>query len=212
MVSGPLGEAVFADNLAGPGFGVSFIACAETVCLRTSPGDGSRVVAPGSTFKPTLFSPTPGFAPFQFYDGGTATILGVTYAGSGSQVPGPNSVLFLAGASPLAFDATFEAPPFLPGSPFNTTLTAPFSFSGELVLGVAGEFPNPFFDLHLSGQGIATINLVGGICSQSTPDLCGWFVNGSSYDFSPVPEPASLFLLGTALTGMRVLAARLRRR
>src|SRR5262245_3413449 len=95
--SGPVGDVVLADSLAGPGFDLSFLACGEGVCLRTSPGDASKVVAPGSTFKPTVFQASPDSAPFQFYDGGTATILGVTYSGSGLIVIGPNSILFLAG-------------------------------------------------------------------------------------------------------------------
>jgi hypothetical protein len=199
IAEGAFGDDVFA-TVAGPGFNLSFLACAEASCVRTSPGDPGRVIAPGTVFKPTSFAALSSFGP-SIFDSATATILGVTYTHQPFPL-GPNSIQFLGGTSPLVFDATFQTPSILPITSQSITLTSPFSFSGEFLIAFAGQLSDPFFDLHLSGQGLATINLFAPSCSPFTPGLCGWFIGNSSYDFAPTPEPTTLLLFGTAMTGL----------
>ena len=203
IANGARGDFVSA-HVAGPGFDVGFLACAENDCIRSTPGNDFRVIGPGQVFKPTVFS-APHPQGLLFYDGGSATILGVTYTGSGNFSTGPNSILFSAGSSPMVFDATFASPSFVFTSFQTVTLSAPFRFSGELILGFAGEFPDAFLDLHMSGQGQASINLFG-------PSGGGWFIGNSTFDFSPapIPEPTTLLLWGTTMAGVGL--ARWRRR
>jgi hypothetical protein len=209
-----IAEGAFGDDVsatvAGPGFDLSFLACAEASCVRTSPGDPGRVVAPGTVFKPTTFGALSPLGP-SIFDSASATILGVTYTHQPFPI-GPNSIQFLSGTSPLVFDGTFQAPSLLPATFQNITLTSPFSFSGELLIAFAGQLSDPFFDLHLIGQGTASFNLFGPVCSPFTQGLCGWGLASNTYDFSPVPEPTALLLFGTSMAGLGVVVRRRRSR
>jgi hypothetical protein len=204
-------EETLGANVQGPGFAVSFIACVnfDTGCIRVpghnffSPTFGRSVPA-DTRFSPTVFVPD-GSSRNEFFDSASATILGVNYHHSAC-CDTEHDNLFWA-VSPLAFRADFLSLPLPPNStgPFSSTLLAPFTFTGEIIItDKANPFDGghqPLLDLHLSGQGTATATLFPDCFPPGVP-VCGWRISDTTFDFSPTPEPTTLLLFGTTLAGV----------
>ena len=122
---------------------------------------------------------------------GFATINGVQYGGR----PGEGDI-FLTGT--LSFDAPAVAIPA--GGDATVGLTAPFIFSGRVLGSNESPAVMPLFDLTLTGRGRAGMGV-------NLEDGTYQFV-AASYTFAdPVPEPATLLLVGTGVA----LALRRRR-
>lgn len=100
----------------------------------------------------------------------------------------------LAPQATVIFDGSFVTPPLAP----TAILTAPFVFSGSFIIPALDQSHT------LTGAGTATISL-------HEYDSAFWSVDAVRYEFAspqPVPEPATMFLVGL---GAMMMATRLNR-
>jgi hypothetical protein len=127
------------------------------------------------------------------FDGSLGVAQRATIEGVSIAVPSdPETWLSLSGA--LQFDAgSVVLPPFEGQDPLS--LTAPFTFNGE-VAGFTADDPMPRFFVALDGRGTARL-----VMSRiDGTDLYGF--PSATYGFNgaePVPEPATVILLGSGL-------------
>jgi hypothetical protein len=133
--------------------------------------------------------------------GGTATLDGITYTAVGSLSSFSSMTVEFSGMAVL---------PALQNA--TVAITAPFLFSGSFFHPVDNNpLGFPAVTDSLVGGGVATVSIAPAAFAGS------WYVRNAQYDFTdpnaaPTPEPATLFLFGSAAVGLGLFVRRRGRR
>ena len=188
---------LFADHLdpSGPPIGVHLAGDGGfTLSIRGTylPGAVSPVDTCGSGAWPTCSVGDPiSIAAHLFGSNafGTATLDGVTYSSVGGSNPGDPQV-----------SLQFSGPDLI--APDGFSVSGPFTFAGVFSFTDPGGMART---QQLVGGGVVRLSFHRGFPNQDSLDL-----TGANYEFAdPIPEPASMLLVGT---GVALAARRMHRR